>query len=151
MSKRTFWLGLCFSMLLAANASAGLVGSWQVDDGPDWGGNPIAYNGQQAAALLFGGLPTDYSISTNSSTITHTAWYSIIFVGGGTELAENYPVPGHYQDEGGTSAYVNDNAIGDSFTNYAFTAEAAVPEPATGVLLVLSIAGIVVARNRRFV
>ena len=150
MLKRSFWLGLCFALILAANASAGLVGQWQVDQGPWWGDNPIAINGQQAAALLFGGSPADYSISTRPDVITHTAWYSIVFVSGGHELAEDFPSGGPYQNEGGTSAYVQDNAVGSQFTNYAFTANN-VPEPSTWSLLAFGIVGFVAARKRRFI
>ena len=55
------------------------VGSFRVGDGPCWPSAPVCYTAQEAAALIFGGNPSDYSISTNSSTtnpltITHTAW-----------------------------------------------------------------------------
>ena len=54
----------------AAHAGPIFVGSWDVYDAnaPDWFGyepdGPLAYTAQEAAALLFGGNPGDYSIST---------------------------------------------------------------------------------------
>ncbi len=55
----------------AANAALTFVGAWQVDQGPTWFGSPpdgpLAYTGQEAAALLFGGNASDYSISTVSN------------------------------------------------------------------------------------
>lgn len=57
------------------------IGSFYVGDGPGWSTNPPVYSGVEAAALIFGGDPSDYAISTDPnttdpSTITHTAWAS---------------------------------------------------------------------------
>src|SRR5664280_2067501 len=55
------------------------VGSWEVDQGPSWAAIPPAYTGQEAAALLFGGGPSDYVISTvdrNPAHINFDNWVS---------------------------------------------------------------------------
>lgn len=116
--------------------TATYVGSFQVNDGPSWTTNPPVYSGVEAAALIFGGSPSDYAISTNSntidpSTITHTAWVSIWGIPNCHEVAENYSLdlgaPG-YNDPGGdntaTSAYVNDNCFTGE-RNYVWAISAA--------------------------
>ncbi len=45
------------------------VGSWNVGDGEYWRSNPVVYTGQEAAAFLFGGSPSDYAISTVSDQV----------------------------------------------------------------------------------
>lgn len=122
------------------------AGQWQVDQGPDWFSSPpdgpLAYTGQEAAALLFGGNAADYQISTvgvDPALVNNLAWYSIIGVGSGTALAQDYSskylgsfygptsgfVPGDVNNA--ASAYVDDNATGAAFTNYAFTGSGAQP------------------------
>lgn len=122
------------------------AGQWQVDDGPDWFSappdGPLAYTGQEAAALLFGGNAADYQISTagtDPALVNNQAWYSIIGVAGGTALAQDYsskylgsfygPTSGFIFDDptNAASAYVDDNASGAAFTNFAFTASGAMP------------------------
>lgn len=97
------------------------VGLFDGLDGPNNGTNPPCYTGQEAAALLFGGSPTDYVTSTNPSTtdpntITFTAWMVTWGVGGWAEYAQDYKVdvlPLGYSLPSGsgnaTSAYVWDN------------------------------------------
>ncbi len=110
--------------------TATYVGSFNTNDGPNWTTNPAVYSGVEAAALLFGGSPSDYAISTNPNTsdpltITHTAWASTWGIPNCQEVAENYSLdlgaPG-YNDPGGndtaTSAYVDDNCFGG--TNYVW-------------------------------
>lgn len=113
------------------------VGSFLVNNGPDWNTNPPVYSGQEAAALLFGGSPADYRISTNSNTtdpatITDTAWYSTW----GTSCSEqpqSYRVddaPPGYNDPGGSgtaaSAYVSDWCNGGQ-VNYVWSVPKPVP------------------------
>jgi hypothetical protein len=136
------------------------VGSFCVCDGPSWPTNPPCYTGQEAAALLFGGVPTDYVISTNPNTtdpntITFTAMVSSW---GGPAFQEvpqdykldvppaGYAVPGGYNTA--TSAYVNDWS---GYTNYVWRIDREVPVSdwaiGIGVLLILAAA---VIRIRRF-
>jgi hypothetical protein len=136
-------------------ARAGLVyvGSWEVDQGPSWTSHPSIYTGQDAAALLFGGSPSDYSISTidsNPADVNFMAWYS---PWGGSSpgytaqpngdrnspagvLASqsafvDYGGTGLYDTSGDLSAYVADWAQGSFYTNFAFVNTASVPEPST--------------------
>jgi hypothetical protein len=164
-------LSLLAAMLAAVPANAALVfvGQWQVDQGPDWLSGPLAYTGQEAAALLFGGNPGDYQISTAgplASQINNLAWYSVIGVGGGWEFAQDYsnkydglfygPTDGYdccgqdYLLTNAASAYVTDNAVGSEFTNYAFIDNGlpAVPEPDSWALMIAGF-GLVGAAMRK--
>ena len=140
-----------------AQAGYQYVGSWQVDDGPNWTTVPEAYTGQEAAALLFGGSASDYAISTISSLVAdidNLAWISTWggACGGsfpcGTKVAENFEVStaGLYANVGDTSTYVDDWAVGDEYTNYAFRA---VPEPVSLALMGLGLAGLSLTRRRQ--
>ena len=80
-----------------AQALPTYVGSWRVSDGPSWSGTPpngpLAYTGQEAAALLFGGSASDYRISTvdsNPLNIDDKAYYDIIGYGGVNIVADDY-------------------------------------------------------------
>ncbi|HEY2710214.1 MAG TPA: PEPxxWA-CTERM sorting domain-containing protein [Caulobacteraceae bacterium] len=152
-------------LLAAGSASAGLayVGSWEVDQGPTWsavqGNGQLAYTGQEAAALLFGGNSSNYVISTidsNPADVNNMAWYSVIGYGGnqsngGSLLADNYsskylglyygPTSGYPTNDptAPASAYINDNASGSTFTNFAFAVNGAVPEPATWAVMLLGV------------
>ncbi len=159
--------------LLVASAAAGaanaasyvFVGAWQVDQGAHWSTQPLAYTGQEAAALLFGGAVGDYVTSTKGSDvgqIDFKAWYSIIGYGTGA-LAQDYvskydgqyygPVIGYPSADpsASASAYVNDNAQGGQYTNYAFRlVSSAVPEPATWAMMIggFGLAGATLRRRR---
>jgi hypothetical protein len=145
---------LTIAFALATTASAGLIGSWEVDSGPSWTIVPPAYSGQEAAALLFGGSPSDYFISIDPGVITHTAWVSTWggACGGtfpcGTEVPEGFVIStgGFYASPGDTSAYVHDWAVGAQYTNYAF---AATPEPGTVALLGAGLVAVGLRLKRR--
>lgn len=154
--------------IIPASADLIFVGSWEVDQGPFWTTQPPAYTGQEAAALLFGGTPGEYAISTvdsNPADVNFEAWYSVLGYGGphdgGIAFAENYvapgsdQAPGYYYSGGGytfgdvneaASAYVSDNA-GPGNINYAFIN--AVPEPTTLALVGTCLAGAVAWGRRR--
>ena len=149
----------------AANAAYTFVGNWNVGDGPAWGGNPLAYSGDGAAALLFGGSASDYVVSTvdnQVSNINNMAHYSVIGIGF-RDFADNYfrgtEGTTHYQDvyvlneaTDTVSAYVND--FGPGGTNYAFRKDGGgVPEPASWALMIsgFGLAGAALRRRRTVV
>ena len=153
-------LAVAFTAVSASAAAPVFVGSWTVDQGPSWDGDPTAYTGQAAAALLFGGSASDYVISTvdnSAADINGLAWVSTW--GGaatctgfpcGTQVADNFvqTEDGNYTNYGDTSAYVSDWAIGSQFTNYAFKVSA-VPEPTNVVLMLAGLAAVGTAARRR--
>ncbi|TDS73430.1 fibronectin type III domain-containing protein [Comamonas sp. JUb58] len=131
------------ALLIAAFAASAAsaqtyVGSFKVHDGPPHPSAPTVYSALEVAAMLFGGVPSDYAISVNPnttdpSTITHSAHYSPY----GYACAifdENARIdtgaPGY--TSGDLSAYVRDNC-GNGETNYvwrlAATAPATAPSP----------------------
>ncbi len=149
-------------LMAAAPASAAtFVGSFQVDDGPNWNTNPVVYSAAEAAALLFGGTAADYDISTISAdplSINNMGWYTTWGVSGGQMYHEDYKLdlgnPG-YNDPSGTgtaiSAYTDDNAVGSQYTNYVFRVDAlgAVPEPSTWAMMLLGFGALGFAMRRR--
>lgn len=148
---------------VSAFATPTFVGTFQTDDGPWWSSNPAVYSAVEAAALLFGGVASDYRISTNNSmdasTITDTGWYSIIGVGGGHQYADDFKRdfgPAGYGGSGWNSyhdisAYVGDNARGAQYTMYVWrnTVAATVAEPGTLALLGMGLLGLGVARRQK--
>jgi hypothetical protein len=161
--------GMAFAAAVATAGAAAattpvFVGSWEVDQGPNWQDQPPAYTGQEAAAQLYGGVASDYVISTVDNLvadINFEAWYSIWGRGSGTMFAQDYSdtaAGGKYADNGAgfdsidnaASAYVHDNAIGSQFTNYAFRVDGgAVPEPAAWALMIVGFGGAGAALRRR--
>ncbi|MGH7022537.1 MAG: PEP-CTERM sorting domain-containing protein [Caulobacteraceae bacterium] len=103
------------------------VGSWEVDQGPSWTTIPEAYSGVDAAALLFGGTPSDYVISTAdnlTADINDLAWVSTY----GGACDGTFPC--------GTQ-------VADTFV------QGTVPEPATWAMLTLGVAGLGWSLRRR--
>jgi len=163
-------------LMLGASAQADpvytYVGSWHVGDGPVYYSNPPVYNGLEVAALLFGGLSSDYAISTNGTNPNlinfknyMDGWGDGRYLYGGSAgpAAQNYSLdsgaPG-YNSYPSFSAYVLDHTCsyrysnpnltcgGDDLNiNYAFRVSQ-VPEPATLLLVGSGIVGIVSRRRR---
>jgi hypothetical protein len=101
-----------------------LAGSFVVDAGPAWGGNPPCYTCQEACALVLGGQAVNYSCSTQMNVVDHLAYVD----GWGDSshcnmnpVAENYKKSVNY-DCGGQScsfsAYVMDHSC--TARNYCF-------------------------------
>jgi hypothetical protein len=171
------WAAVAAVVVMAAVPSAlpaqTYVGSWSTSAGPGWmdspPNGPRAYTGQEAAALLFGGSPFDYWISTiddQAAHIDHLAWYSIIGVTNSHALPENYfskylgefygPTVGYAFGDltNPASAYVADNTLNadNPDTNYAFLidqGQVVTPEPASVLLLASGLAGVAGALRRR--
>lgn len=143
-AKRAFLLA---AFAASAASAQTYVGSFKVSDGPGWGTNPPVYSGLEAAALLFGGVPSEYAISVDPntidpSTITHTAHYSVVYVAGCPifpegESVDNAPT-GYDLPTGDRSAYVSDNCY-QGETNYVW--RLAVMAPATASTPVINDVG----------
>ena len=113
-------------------ASYEYVGFFHVGDGPRWTDNPDTYTGQEAAALIFGGDPSDFAISTVSDNPDEIDFLAYLDGWGDTQyLSDPQPQdwdldlgdPG-YAEPGGMgssySAYVDDHSCPTSCINYVF-------------------------------
>jgi hypothetical protein len=153
--------------LAAAPASAAwvYVGFWNVGDGPQWTNNPPVYTGQEAAALIWGGVASDYAISTAGPSVAlinfraHVdGWGDTQYLfNGGPDVAQNYSL-----DTGGSgynsnpgvgsaySAYVRDHGTDGNALNWAFKWDGGVvPEPATWGMMILGFGLVGFAARRR--
>jgi hypothetical protein len=117
---------VCLNTVCNAGAcsSLSLAGSFVVDQGPPWSNNPPTYTCQEACALLFGGMPNQYSCSTVNSGVDHLAY---VDSWGATSpclmnpVAENYKLNTNYNCGAvncSYSAYVNDHSC--AATNYCW-------------------------------
>ncbi len=170
---RQYLAGLALAVMLpfasSANAALIFVGYWDVADpnAPIWSDTPpdgpLAYTGQEAAALLFGGSASEYSISTVDdivSNINNMAWYDVIGYGGEV-FAEDYsnkyldryygPTSDFNIGDSGSSAsaFVRDNLTQGVERNYAFKDDGiTVPEPSVLSLCLLALSGFAMIRRR---
>lgn len=128
------------------------VGSWDLAtigggyDNPDnpyiWTNNPQVYSGVEAAALLFGGTPDQYFISTIDSdpaNINHLAFVDgyadVQYLLAPASEAFSLQTSGGYYTPPAYSAYVVDHTYtAGVYVNYAFRVEAT-PEPGTYAML----------------
>lgn len=148
---KRIWVVLAGALFLFSSSAIAMpifVGSFNVFDGPSAATAPEPLSAREAAALLFGGLFSDYAISVSSSldpnSITHTAWLDGVIDTQylETPASEDFVVAaasGFYDDYPSYSAFVCDHAdcVADGFpvsagwldynyTNYVWRLEAVV-------------------------
>jgi cysteine-rich repeat protein len=116
-------MALAALLITAPVAADMLVGSYEVDDGPNWTTNPPTYTCQEACAVIFGGTAADYSCSTSNSVVTHDNHTTIWGISGCPIAAENFKINVNYNcgfNNCAQSAYTDDNCFGSSGTNYCW-------------------------------
>jgi hypothetical protein len=159
--------GVVVSAGAASATTYTYVGDWAVGQAsaPVWTSDPPVYSGQQAAALLFGGVASDYVISTvdsNPADINFMAhvdgWGDPTYLT--STVSESYSLstngPGYNDDYGvfgsAYSAYVYDHSCavggpycagggGESAFNYAFVVSST-PLPSTWTMLIAGFVGL---------
>jgi len=109
---------LAVALLLTgvANATPIYVGSWYVGEGPEWTSNPPVLNAQETAALLFGGNPSDYVISTISDQVSDINYMAYVDGWGDDQYLYN-PVAQDFKLDTGNPGY-NDPYGGPSYSAY---------------------------------
>lgn len=156
---------LVFGLVGAARADIfyDYVGTFDVNGGPYWGDVPAQLSGLDVAAMLFGGDPSDYVISTvgiDPDLIDFSSWVSLW--GGGPAVIGQGDIidldsDGLYNTPGESSAWVMDWCNPDwnggfSCINYVFRIEerdTGVPEPAALALIGAGLFGFAAMRRRR--
>jgi hypothetical protein len=163
-------LAVALPFASSANAALMYVGYWDVADtnAPLWDDNspdgPLAYTGQEAAALVFGGSASGYSISTVDDTVANIdnmSWYNVLGFVGGVVFAEDYSRKylGQYygptltfspgNSDNSASAFVRDSLTQGVERNYAFKDDgSSVPEPSVLSMFLLGLSGFWMARRR---
>jgi len=159
--KRTLVAALLSASALAS-ASPVYVGSWLLHSGPSFREGVPTYTGQEAAAVLFGGVAGDYVISSVGSAVADIdfmAWYDQYGNLPGL-FAQDYRSdggePGVYDADGDSSAMVLDHPMDgqNTYMNYAFRlnhndSDIQVPEPLSVGLMGAGLLGMALVRRRR--
>lgn len=151
---RTMFAGMLFVFAGSVIALPVYVGSFNVFDGPSGSLAPQPLSAREVAAMLYGGVYTDYAISISDSldpdSITHSAWLDGYFDSQylETAAAEDFvtvPPSGLYDDYPAYSAWVCDHAdcaadgyessegwFGFNYTNYVWRLNTVIdPTPIT--------------------
>jgi hypothetical protein len=165
MKLKNLLAAVAATLALSAGAANAVTyvfaGSWFVGQGPPYLTQPTVYSAVEAAALLFGGVASDYAISTvdsnvaNINFLAHADRYgSPTFIT--TTVAQDYKQDlgtAGYNTNGDTSAYVLDHASPTTGfgQNFAFRAVAVVPEPGAWAMMIVGFGatGLLLRRRRR--
>ena len=167
MIRKLLLAATALAMASAASAYT-YVGSYWVGAGPIWSTNypQATLSPQDAAALLFGGVASDYVISTQQNVVDFMGWVDGYGTSQhlkwdwdnnsfGTAVAQDFkPLP-LYDQSGAYSAYIGDREYfygtpdyEYASWNYVFLADGTVPEPAAWALMITGF-GLVGATMRR--
>ncbi len=146
------------------------VGQFDLTDGPTWE-HAVSYNGLAAAAIaIYGDVNVAYTLATaaylkisdvdtisvGDDVVNHLAWYDSYYGPDINDIerkaegmtADNGGTAGKYDAIGDFSAYVQDRAIPNSYTNYVFKA-VEVPGPSTLGVFALALLGLGVRKFKR--
>lgn len=165
MNLKTVLAAAAATLALSAGAANAVtyafVGSWFVGEGPPaFPTAPATLSAVEAAALLFGGVASDYAISTVDDSVANIDFLAHVDKFGSptfitTTVAQDFKVDtgaAGYNAIGDTSAYVLDHASPTTGfgRNYAFRV-AGIPEPATWAMMLVGFgaSGAMLRRRRR--